>query len=903
MIAYKGFELGLVCRGYQFNTGLNVTEKANCHANGFHCAENPMDCLSYYGNMDTSEYWIVNAGGDIDEDGDDSKIACTELTLIKKLTREEFFLHGLANMADHPLQKWSHVKKDKAKAACGYAAVRGTDPAACGELGDILAFAKENKSGGKITQVALARVDGEHILPGVWYGVDLTERKTGRRTKMNVNALEKRCRLRATPEMMRLAAADVPEIRKVYSWEEHKYVNGLYMRCHIQDGILVAAFFLADHLRSGGHSPVYELFADRENRRFITYDNRQNKWRTAKLDRLSWPEYLCRSGKWIAQRDGALIQKYLGGKDGGYDGLFAFQQDIREEALIKRHKKETDAWDLDLTQIPKLPKDWQRWTAKAGIPQNYIYYHYSRKGAKTGYCTYCERDVPINQPRHNKEGYCPRCRRRIVFKSAGRAGTVVTDTAIMYLIQRCRDGFVIREFTGYRKYPKGGYRLFDQYAGEIRRAIFSPDGEPLRAYYMGLYKQRYSRWIQCGVCEERWQGEDSGIVYGKTLPSLAKRELSRTGLMEAMEDFGRIDPEKYLAVLNHAPYLEKLAKARLPQMVRECLSHSWIFKDALSDADAASLTKLLGISTQALKRLRQCRGGTSFLEWLRYEQESGKVLSDDMIGWYCREKITPDDIAFIRDRMSAPQIYNYILRQMHAGGKESHEVLNTWADYLSMAARLKMDAEDAIVFRVNKLFKRHDEMVEYCNRHSAELELERIRERYPHVDEICASLKAKYEYTDGDYAVAAPAGIGDILAEGRELHHCVDKSDRYWERIERREAYVLFLRKAAEPYKAYYTLEVEPNGTIRQKRTMYNRQNEDIEDAMNFLAEWQKVVSRRLDAGDLELAKASRVLRDQQYAELRDNKAIIHTGELAGTLLVDVLLADLMENTELPKAA
>ena len=69
----------------------------------------------------------------------------------------------------------------------------------------------------------------------------------------------------------------------------------------------------------------------------------------------------------------------------------------------------------------------------------------------------------------------------------------------------------------------------------------------------------------------------------------------------------------------------------------------------------------------------------------------------------------------------------------------------------------------------------------------------------------------------------------------RQLSHCVGKSDRYWERIEQQEAYILFLRKTAEIDKPYYTLEVEPNGTIRQKRTYFDRQNDDLKDAEQFL--------------------------------------------------------------------
>ena len=177
MIAYKAFGKGMICLNYQFVMGLNVTEKANCYSNGFHCAENPLDCLSYYPKMDRSEYYLVDARGDIDEDGDDSKIACTELFIIKRLSREEFFLHGLAYMTDHPLLKLSsHIEKECAQANSGYAVVRGLDPIARGQLGDILAFAKEDPDSKTITQVALAVVDGESILPSTWYGVDLTER-------------------------------------------------------------------------------------------------------------------------------------------------------------------------------------------------------------------------------------------------------------------------------------------------------------------------------------------------------------------------------------------------------------------------------------------------------------------------------------------------------------------------------------------------------------------------------------------------------------------------------------------------------------------------------------------------------------------------------------------------------
>lgn len=176
MLAYKGFHPGLICLGYQFSMGKNTTKEANCAQNGFHTAENPLDCISYYPNMNRSEYCLVDVNGDRDEDGVDSKISCTELTILKKLSREEFFLHALAYMVDHPKQDWNrHVSKDWAQASGGFAVVRGVNPIARGELGDILAFAKEDPDTGTIRQVALTKVDGKEILPGRWYDVDLKE--------------------------------------------------------------------------------------------------------------------------------------------------------------------------------------------------------------------------------------------------------------------------------------------------------------------------------------------------------------------------------------------------------------------------------------------------------------------------------------------------------------------------------------------------------------------------------------------------------------------------------------------------------------------------------------------------------------------------------------------------------
>lgn len=702
--------------------------------------------------------------------------------------------------------------------------------------------------------------------------------------------------LKATPQMMKLAAADTPHREKYfygYSSQE-TYTRGLYLRAIVENDLLKVAIFLPEHLRMGGKNAAFEVFVSRAENRFLTYDRLHDKWLTAKLDMLPWTRHIGSEQKWISEAGSKLMKEYLGGTHGGYEGLLVFQLWVRDEELKRYHKRETDPWDNDLAQVPPLPKDWSRWADKVGIPENYIFYHYDRKGVDAGYCTYCEKEVPIKHPRHNIQGRCPCCRHEVTFKSVGKAGTVRTKDAYMYLLQRCEDGMVMRIFQGGRKYPKGEYRTPERSAVEVRRIIYGDNLTP-RAYNWSLYKNRVMRWVAGRPCDPGWRGNFEGMVYGKTLPNLSQKKLSRTGLIEAIRGPIRIDPEKYLAVLDRVPQLEQMVKAGLFRLMEDCIKSSYSVRERMNKG--SSLTDMLGIDAQELKRLRRNDGGSRFLTWLQYEKAAGKPLPDEAIHWCCSEKIEPDDLKFIRDRMSLLQVCNYVRRQMDENRMTSRNVLNTWADYLSMAKRLGMDTNDEIIFRVRKLRQRHDELVSRCHDKDLAIRAGEVLEKYPHVDDILRSLKAKYEYAGKDYAVLAPSCIEDVMREGERLNHCVASSDRYWDRIESHEAYVLFLRRTAELQNPYYTLEIEPDGTVRQKRTKFDRQEADIEDAKKFLSEWQKVITKRLTAEDKKLAEKSRVLRTQEFEQMRRDNVIIRTGDLAGRPLAEVLMADLMENT------
>ena len=217
------------------------------------------------------------------------------------------------------------------------------------------------------------------------------------------------------------------------------------------------------------------------------------------------------------------------------------------------------------------------------------------------------------------------------------------------------------------------------------------------------------------------------------------------------------------------------------------------------------------------------------------------------------------------------------------------KMLKNGENYLNIASEIFRKPKD--------LEAAHDECVRAARREETKARADAIAGKFPEVPEILRRLPEKYDYASGQFLIVSPTEIMDILDEGRALGHCVDTSERYFERIEKRETYLVFLRRAAAPSKPWYTLEIEPGGTIRQQRTTGNRQNkEDQEAYMPFVREWQRQLKEKLTEEDREAQRRSSAVRVAEYRELREKKELVWHGHAKGTLLVDLLEADLVEN-------
>lgn len=275
-----------------------------------------------------------------------------------------------------------------------------------------------------------------------------------------------------------------------------------------------------------------------------------------------------------------------------------------------------------------------------------------------------------------------------------------------------------------------------------------------------------------------------------------------------------------------------------------------------------------------------------------------------------KEIWSPAEVQRLGKRFGTGKVLKYLrqcTRRNGGNGKviDSH-ITSDWLDYIRMAEALGLQLDLDIVRFPLDLKRRHNELASQVKEQQAmarasqrkaaiEVRAQALEEKFS-IEKIMRKAKKLYEYAGDTFCIRVPECAADIITDGEFLDHCVPRSDRYYERISERESYIMFLRRAEKPDVPWYTLEVEPGGTIRQKRSYGNEQYDDLKEAAPFLEEWQRVVASRIGDDEKMLAQRARGLRLAEFEELKEKQTVIRNGKLAGKLLVEELIADLIEN-------
>lgn len=624
------------------------------------------------------------------------------------------------------------------------------------------------------------------------------------------------------------------------------------------------------------------------------------------------PYNMYRNWKTLADRETAdTIHQFVYGEDDRFhtdwnSDIVHLQREIycdkQERAGIRRR----DRLEKKMATVPEPSEGFKNW-AMAFVEEHVMYMlPFQKKKTTKATCSACQSEHEYDKGKIQPKQIivCPSCGtectvKRVDYKNHNPIPGYQFRKEVL-LFQKIGEEFCERHFYATRWVDFSGEETRLTEIGRIFYPIgkYNPSWNGELTYRLRgkgrTYFNKYNPWNGKEFWDDKNLSGMSNIILcpGPVYPrTINKKMFEGTRYqycaMELIRNEKGFTPIDYLEKFNQMPQkMEMMVKTGLLRMALEITKYE--FKGA------GKPWEQLGITKKQMNRLRDINGGHRALLWMRYEEGTGKVVDDETIRYFEREKINPNDITFISDRMSERKIMNYIIRQRKQRKLKTEEVLILWRDYLSMAMRMKMDVQKELIFKPGDVKRAHDNLVRLCGGADVAKRAGEIIQKFPDIDEILQSIKDKYEYKDYQYAVIVPEKIEEIIYEGRKLGHCLDKSDIYFDRIQRRESFIVFLRKTEDIEKPYYTLEIEPDGTTRQKRTTGDRQDKNFQEAVSFIRKWQREIKKRLNGEDKKFAAQSAELRKKEFEELRKNQTKVWHGALAGKLLVDVLEADLM---------
>lgn len=615
--------------------------------------------------------------------------------------------------------------------------------------------------------------------------------------------------------------------------------------------------------------------------------------------------------KLMSEADHKMLEEIFPGKGSVFRKIELMESQYMDEKRGRAEMNHKERVRQELALTPDVPEDIWDWIEEIADGKA----DYAMKDADGSWtCSACRghfekktmRTEDGKAPRNNDIAICPECGKKIIYKAHKKKIDIITHFVLIQPVDDQRG--IARYFCAEIYCRPGGKKevLIDE---EVRIMLYKGQSrKDCKIYYNQSSVGRYAKkkGSKDNIDELFWDKQQTFGAHRTEHPG----PLYDGGIKEALKDtaysgwadlFAQMAEAKVEADYNlilvtkndrrFIGMIEMLFKNRFYRLLYEESKQISIWDGKYIgslDVEAEDIEKVFGIyDRQKINRIRDKNGGTRMVQWMRFSDENGEKISDKAMNWLVKNNISVKESEWILECMSVEKMMNYITRQQKESyqGKSASAVIDQYNDYLSMCEKLNKDLEDEMIYRPRELKRRHDEAVKEIELRQAELDAEKYSERYSEAEQVLSEIKPKLEYAGEKYFIMVPQRIVDIVKEGQSLHHCVGSTDRYFDRIKQHETYICFLRKKEAPEEAYYTIEVEPGGTIRQHRGAFDEEPE-LDEVKPFLREWQKEIKKRMSEEDKKRAAVSKVKREENIMDLRKKN---------NTRVLNGLLEDFME--------
>lgn len=502
--------------------------------------------------------------------------------------------------------------------------------------------------------------------------------------------------------------------------------------------------------------------------------------------------------KWNSTKDNNIAYEYLGKK------LETYEDDIGRTKYLNAIERKGKRIDEMMNRVPALPKDLETWLEQKVFTENYLFMQ--RKKNRTDYvCTSCgHKSWKKIGWKRNENTTCPHCGAPVI--ASLRNGMIQRREPVVVLQTMGENEWVERQLRAVCTWDFGKKEI--EILEDIRAII--PKNHTWGNVWYGTYRE------QDEFCQEFWDTNRENkrfyesYLYPENLQEvLPYGNLQHSGLDILANKCKKINVNYFITTYHGRSWMEYWIKAGLYRLAMEVTGVYGMWGNpSYIKEDEKKLSLCLRINGDRVYRLRKLDGGLNALKWLQYEQETGKKISQESLEFLNGRAPEPSDCREILKCLgSVNRMVNYMKKQKIAPST----LLETWNDYLRMAAGEGMDVNDDIVRLPKDLKARHDELVERINGRKEEKRLKEEAEKYRKLNQkIMEHLPEvkRYFWENKDYIIIPAGKCEELVTEGRKLHHCVGASTNYMEKMAEGKSWILFLRKKEDIKKPYYTVEI-----------------------------------------------------------------------------------------------
>lgn len=531
------------------------------------------------------------------------------------------------------------------------------------------------------------------------------------------------------------------------------------------------------------------------------------------------------------------------------DNLCKWIKQTRQEMKKRSMEKRGELMDEDYRLCPEaLPEGLIDYIRREVLPEDRVIIY--KRGNVNGICTVCGTQVHARGRRFTQSAYatCPNCGARVICVLEDGCAFAANYIENIVAVQKGTDGETVffRQWLLHRDNSARWEHIEDFLQETVRYAIrgnktakWQKQGK--ESYYMRTERYELDEWT-------RWQ--DNRIYDGSYFfyPTGIEEALSGTAMQYAdlegyLEERGHNkNPIYFLEYHARYPVIEFLWKAGYRNIV-----HNRIFGMDRENRNAIlwerkKLKECFKFPLRILKLMPPEEWSLNDIQRVNdlWEKYGGKV-TDTEIRWVLQSKVDIQLWSRATTYANAGRILKYIKNQTDKRKEKNpdkrsisqNDTAQAYRDYLQECEQLHLDLHDKEILFPKDLTAAHNRTMEQVKFEKNKADQEKFQKAVEKLE--------KFAWGEGEFFIRPAREQMELTAEGKALHHCVGG---YIRDMAEEKTAIFFLRKANEPDKPFYTLELQKKRVI-QCRTEHNASYDRNPDVKNFVDMWMEKVVKK----------------------------------------------------------